>query len=65
MALPLLCYNTLEAVSRMMEQRNKGNILMTLWNAAGIIIIVGFFVFSPILLSHFTDDTAETQGGRV
>ena len=33
----------------MKEKRNKGNILITLWNTLGIIIILGFFVFSTII----------------
>ena len=33
----------------MKVKRNKGDILITLWNAIGIIIILGFFVFSAII----------------
>ena len=33
----------------MKEKRSKDDILITLWNIAGIIIILGFFVFSMII----------------
>lgn len=33
----------------MKEKRNKGDIFITLWNTLGIIIILGFFVFSMII----------------
>ncbi len=33
----------------MKENRNKGDILITLWNTTGIVIILGFFVFSMII----------------
>ena len=33
----------------MKENRNKGDIFITLWNTTGIIIILGFFVFSMII----------------
>lgn len=33
----------------MKEKRNKGDILITLWIAFGVIVILGFFVFSMII----------------
>jgi len=33
----------------MKENRNKGDKLITLWNTTGIIIILGFFVFSMVI----------------
>ncbi len=33
----------------MKENRNKGDIFITLWNAFGVIVILGFFVFSMII----------------
>lgn len=33
----------------MKEKKSKDDILITLWNIAGIIIILGFFVFSMII----------------
>ncbi len=33
----------------MKEKSSKGDILITLWNTTGIIIILGFFVFSMII----------------
>ena len=33
----------------MKKNRNKGDIFITLWNTTGIIIILGFFVFSMII----------------
>ena len=32
----------------MKEKNNKGNLIITLWIVFGVIIIVGFFVFSMI-----------------
>ncbi len=33
----------------MKEKRNKADILITLWSAFGVIVILGFFVFSMII----------------
>ena len=33
----------------MNEKRNKGDIFISLWIALGVIIILGFFVFSMII----------------
>ena len=33
----------------MKEKRNKGDVFITLWIAFGVIVILGFFVFSMII----------------
>ena len=33
----------------MKEKRNKGDIIITCWVAIGVVIILGFFVFSVII----------------
>ncbi len=46
---PSVCYNTHKAVSQMKEKRNKGDIFISLWIIFGVIVILGFFVFSMII----------------
>ena len=33
----------------MKDKRNKNDVFLTLWNAFGVIVILGFFVFSMII----------------
>ena len=49
-------------MSHIKEKRNKGDIFISLWIALGVIIILGFFVFSMIIGG--TADSGYIDGGR-